>query len=108
MPKLALLSVFRWGNTDIFSEYPVELRKAVKSTKLRDLGDGGVGVDQHRLHIADAGHLDVVCYRKTCDLFEFVGEVAGAEAVVRRQTFQRQHFGIVGVDIAGDGINALL
>ena len=105
---LMLLPVYGGGNTDIFAEDPVELGKAVEAAGGGDFRDGCVGIDQQGLYVADPGHLNVIRYGEACNLLEPMGQVAGTQVVGPGKKLQRQIVGIVGMDVAGNGVDLLL
>ena len=88
MRQSVIFSVFGRRHTDVLMKDPVKLGKTVEAAGLGDFRNGRIGVDQQRLHITDPGHLDVIGDGKSGDLLKFVGQIAGAEAVVLCQTFQ--------------------
>ena len=105
---LILLAIFRRCHTDVLAEYPVELGKTAEAAAGGCLRNGNLGVDQQRLHIAHSGHLNIVCYSKSGHIFELMGKVAAAHIEFLPQHFQGQIFRVVGVDVAGDGVNLFL
>lgn len=106
--KLVFFSIGRWRHANMLAKHPVELREAVETTGGSHLRDGDLGVDQKRLNIADPGHLQIVSDGESGYLFELMGKVTGADSKNLGQHIQRQIFGVVHVDIIGDGIHLFL
>ena len=79
---LTLFSVLRGRHPDVLTKYPVELREAIKATRLSHLCNWHFGIQEQRLHISDPGHLDVVGHAEAGSLLKFVGKIAGTDAKV--------------------------
>lgn len=105
MLGLILLPVQGGGHADMLSEDPVELGEAIKAAGGRDLGDWDLGVDQQGLHIPDPRHLNVVRDGKARYLLEPVGQIAGADAEFPGEKIKGKVLRVMGVDIAGHGID---
>lgn len=91
----------------MFTEDPVELGETVETALQRRFCDGYLGTHQHGLHISHAGHLDIVTEGKTGHILKLMGQVVIADIEFLSQHIQRQFFGIMAMDIAGDGIDLL-
>lgn len=73
-----MLAVFRGSHTDVLAEDPVELGEAAEAAPQGCLRNGDLGVNEHGLHIAYPGHLDVVGDGKTSHILELMGKIAAA------------------------------
>ena len=89
-------------------KHPVKLGKAVKTAGLGNFGDGGLGADEQGLHIADAGHLNVLGHGEAGDVAELMGQIAVADVKLFCQRIQGQFLRVMGVDIPCHGIDFFL
>ena len=62
----------------MLAEDSVELREAAKATAQGGFRDGDLGADEQGLHIADAGHLNIVGHREAGYIFKLMGKIAAA------------------------------
>lgn len=102
---LMVLAVLGGGQADVLAEDAVELREAVKAAVQRSFSDRDGGIDQHSLHVANLGHLNIIGQGEAGYVLELVGKVVAADEELLRQHFQGQFLGVMSMDVAGYGVH---